>query len=83
MISIERIATLGRNQRRRRKKSEMATAIERMMAGSFALKIVAPRSRNERELAVVLTETIRNNASIDWEIKENVRAKMHLSAMKK
>lgn len=31
-----------------------------------------------RELAVVLTETIRNNASIDWEIKENVRAKMRV-----
>lgn len=32
-----------------------------------------------RELAVVLTETIRNNTSIDWEIKENVRAKMRVS----
>lgn len=32
-----------------------------------------------RELAVVLTETIRNNASIDWEIKENVRAKMRVA----
>ncbi len=29
-----------------------------------------------RELAVVLTETIRKNASIDWTIKDNVRAKM-------
>ena len=32
-----------------------------------------------RELAVVLTETIRKNASIDWTIKENVRAKMKVS----
>ena len=32
-----------------------------------------------RELAVVLTETIRNNTSIDWEIKENVRAKMRVA----
>lgn len=32
-----------------------------------------------RELAVVLTETIRNNASIDWEMKENVRAKMRVA----
>lgn len=32
-----------------------------------------------RELAVVLTETIRKNASIDWEIKENVRAKMRVA----
>lgn len=32
-----------------------------------------------RELAVVLTETIRNNATIDWEIKENVRAKMRVA----
>lgn len=32
-----------------------------------------------RELAVVLTETIRSNASIDWEIKENVRAKMRVA----
>ena len=32
-----------------------------------------------RELAVVLTETIRNNSSIDWEIKENVRAKMRVA----
>ena len=32
-----------------------------------------------RELAVVLTETIRNNTTIDWEIKENVRAKMRVS----
>ena len=32
-----------------------------------------------RELAVVLTETIRNNASIDWTIKENVRAKMKVA----
>ena len=29
-----------------------------------------------RELAVVLTEQIRKNTSIDWEIKESVRAKM-------
>ena len=32
-----------------------------------------------RELAVVLTETIRKNASIDWTIKENVRAKMKVA----
>ena len=32
-----------------------------------------------RELAVVLTETIRNNSSIDWTIKENVRAKMKVA----
>ena len=32
-----------------------------------------------RELAVVLTETIRKNASIDWNIKENVRAKMKVA----
>ena len=32
-----------------------------------------------RELAVVLTETIRNNTSIDWEIKEDVRAKMRVA----
>lgn len=32
-----------------------------------------------RELAVVLTETIRKNSSIDWEIKENVRAKMRVA----
>jgi len=29
-----------------------------------------------RELAVVLTEKVRENASIDWTIKENVRAKL-------
>ncbi len=29
-----------------------------------------------RELAVVLTERVRQNASIDWTIKENVRAKL-------
>jgi type I restriction enzyme, R subunit len=29
-----------------------------------------------RELAVVLTEKVRQNASIDWTIKENVRAKL-------
>lgn len=29
-----------------------------------------------RELAVVLTETIRKNASIDWTIRESVRSKM-------
>ena len=28
-----------------------------------------------RELAVVLTETIRQNASIDWTIKESAKAK--------
>lgn len=32
-----------------------------------------------RELAVVLTVTIRNNTTIDWEIKENVRAKMRVA----
>ena len=32
-----------------------------------------------RELAVVLTETIRNSASIDWTIKENVRSKMKVA----
>ena len=32
-----------------------------------------------RELAIVLTDTIRKNSSIDWEIKENVRAKMRVA----
>ena len=32
-----------------------------------------------RELAVVLTETIRQNASIDWTIKESVRAKLKVA----
>ena len=32
-----------------------------------------------RELAVVLTATIRKNTSIDWTIKENVRAKMKVA----
>ena len=32
-----------------------------------------------RELAVVLTETIRKNTTIDWTIKENVRAKMKVA----
>ena len=31
-----------------------------------------------RELAVVLTEAIRQNASIDWTIKENVKAKLRV-----
>ncbi|MDD3944889.1 MAG: type I restriction endonuclease subunit R [Bacteroidales bacterium] len=32
-----------------------------------------------RELAVVLTETIRQNATIDWTIKESVKAKLRVS----
>jgi type I restriction enzyme R subunit len=32
-----------------------------------------------RELAVVLTETIKQNASIDWTIKESVKAKLKVS----
>ena len=32
-----------------------------------------------RELAIVLAETIRQNASIDWTIKESVRAKLKVS----
>ena len=32
-----------------------------------------------RELAVVLTETIRQNESIDWTIKENVKAKLKVA----
>ena len=32
-----------------------------------------------RELAVVLTETIRQNATIDWTIKENVKAKLKVA----
>ncbi len=32
-----------------------------------------------RELAVVLTQTVRQNASIDWTIKENVRAKLKVA----
>lgn len=31
-----------------------------------------------RELAVVLTERVRNNTSIDWTIKESVRAKLRV-----
>jgi type I restriction enzyme, R subunit len=30
----------------------------------------------QRELAVVLTERVRQNASIDWTIKESVKAKL-------
>ena len=29
-----------------------------------------------RELAIVLTSTIRNNVSVDWTIKESARAKI-------
>ena len=29
-----------------------------------------------RELAIVLTQRVRQNASIDWTIKESVRAKL-------
>ena len=32
-----------------------------------------------RELAVVLTETIRKNATIDWTIKESVKAKLRVN----
>lgn len=32
-----------------------------------------------RELAVVLTETIRNNSTIDWTIKDNIRLKMKVA----
>lgn len=32
-----------------------------------------------RELAVVLTETVRKNATIDWTIKESVKAKLKVS----
>jgi type I restriction enzyme R subunit len=32
-----------------------------------------------REIAVVLTETIRQNASIDWTIKESVKAKLKVA----
>lgn len=32
-----------------------------------------------RELAVVLTETIRNNTSIDWTIKESVKARLKVA----
>jgi len=32
-----------------------------------------------RELAVVLTETIRQNATIDWNIKESVKAKLKVA----
>lgn len=32
-----------------------------------------------RELAVVLTEAIRKNATIDWTIKESVKAKLKVS----
>ncbi len=32
-----------------------------------------------RELAVVLTETVRKNASIDWTIKESVRARLKVA----
>ena len=32
-----------------------------------------------KELAVVLTETIRQNASIDWTIKESVRARLKVA----
>lgn len=32
-----------------------------------------------RELAVVLTETIKQNASIDWTIKESVKAKLKVA----
>lgn len=35
-----------------------------------------------RELAIVLAETIKNNATIDWTIKENVKARLKLEVKK-
>ena len=35
-----------------------------------------------RELAVVLAQSVRENASIDWTIKESVRAKLRINVKK-
>jgi len=57
------------------------------MSAGYALRIFSVGADNKsarevmqkdmlRELAVVLTDRVRENAAIDWTIKESVRAKL-------
>jgi len=46
---------------------------------SLYLVMIKMQKDRLKELAVVLTETIRQNATIDWTIKENVRAKLKIA----
>ena len=46
---------------------------------AFYTAVANNESAKLRELAVMLTETIRKNSTIDWTIKENVRSKMKVA----
>ena len=55
--------------------SDFEYAFYTAVAGNNSAKELMEKDKL-RELAVVLTEKVRQNASIDWTIKESVRAKL-------
>ncbi|MCR5563030.1 MAG: DUF3387 domain-containing protein, partial [Desulfovibrio sp.] len=80
---IDEMINLGREVRDSNKEAEELGLTEYEYA--FYLAVADNESAREvmgkaklRELAVVLTEKVRNNTSIDWTIKESVRAHLRV-----
>jgi type I restriction enzyme R subunit len=75
-LSKEIVAT--DNEAKRMGLSDFEYAFYTAVANNDSAKALMQQDKL-RELAVVLTETIRQNASIDWTIKESVKAKLKVA----
>lgn len=78
LISLSKDIVETDNEAKHMGLTDFEYAFYTAVANNDSAKELMQRERL-RELAVVLTETIRQNASIDWTIKESVKAKLKVA----
>ncbi len=78
LIKLAKGITETQNEAETLKLTEYEYAFYTAVANNDSAKELMQKDKL-RELAVVLTETIRKNATIDWTIKESVRSKLRVA----
>lgn len=75
LIKLSKEIVHGDSEAERLKLSPLEFAFYTAVANNYSAKELMELDKL-RELAVVLLQRVRENASIDWTIKENVKAKL-------
>jgi len=78
LISLSKVIVEADNEAKHMGLTDFEYAFYTAVANNDSARELMQQDRL-RELAVVLTETIRQNASIDWTIKESVKAKLKVA----
>jgi type I restriction enzyme R subunit len=78
LINLSKDIVVSDNEAKHMRLTDFEYAFYTAVANNDSAKELMQQDKL-RELAVVLTETIRQNASIDWTIKESVKAKLKVA----